>query len=96
MKGGHFEDPEVVDLLYDGRDFHEFRHPRQQTRHTHGTGCTFAAALTANLALGHTLPAAVARTADFVAGAIAHGFAIGRGHGALDHFWRQQGTSPSR
>jgi hydroxymethylpyrimidine/phosphomethylpyrimidine kinase len=96
VKGGHFEDPDVVDLLYDGRDFHEFRHPRQQTRHTHGTGCTFAAALTANLALGHTLPAAVARTADFVAGAIAHGFAIGRGHGALDHFWRQQGTSPSR
>jgi len=88
VKGGHFSDEEVVDVLYDGRDFHEFRHPRQQSRHTHGTGCTFAAALTANLALGHPLPTAVARAVDFVAGAIAYGLAIGRGHGPLDHFWR--------
>jgi hydroxymethylpyrimidine/phosphomethylpyrimidine kinase len=96
VKGGHFQDADVVDLLYDGRDFHEFRHPRQQTRHTHGTGCTFAAALTANLALGHPLPNAVARTVNFVAGAIAHGLAIGRGHGPLDHFWRLQGIPAAR
>jgi hydroxymethylpyrimidine/phosphomethylpyrimidine kinase len=96
VKGGHFQDADVVDLLYDGRDFHEFRHPRQPTRHTHGTGCTFAAALTANLALGHPLPNAVAGTVDFVAGAIAHGLAIGRGHGPLDHFWRLQGMPASR
>jgi hydroxymethylpyrimidine/phosphomethylpyrimidine kinase len=96
VKGGHFQDADVVDLLYDGRDFHEFRHPRQQTRHTHGTGCTFAAALTANLALGNPLPNAVALTVDFVAGAIAHGLAIGRGHGPLDHFWRLQGMPASR
>ena len=69
--------------------FHEFRHPRQQTRHTHGTGCTFAAALAANLALGHALPDAVQRTTDYVAGAIAHGLAIGSGHGPLDHFWNR-------
>ena len=93
VKGGHFQDADVVDLLYDGRDFHEFRHPRQQTRHTHGTGCTFAAALTANLALGNPLPNAVALTVDFVAGAIAHGLAIGRGHGPLDHFWRHTAGS---
>jgi hydroxymethylpyrimidine/phosphomethylpyrimidine kinase len=96
VKGGHFEDAEVIDLLYDGRDFHEFRHPRQRTRHTHGTGCTFAAALTANLALGYSLPAAVARSVDFVAGAIAHGLEIGRGHGPLDHFWRQRDAASSR
>ena len=96
VKGGHFQDADVVDLLYDGRDFHEFRHPRQQTRHTHGTGCTFAAALTANLALGHPLPNAVARAVNFVAGAIAHGLAIGRGHGPLDHFWRLQGIPAAR
>ena len=87
VKGGHFDEPEVVDLLFDGDEFHEFRHPRQDTRHTHGTGCTFAAALAANLALGRSLPDAVARTTDYVAGAIAHGLAIGHGHGPLDHFW---------
>jgi hydroxymethylpyrimidine/phosphomethylpyrimidine kinase len=89
VKGGHFDEVEVVDLLFDGSTFHEFRHPRQQTRHTHGTGCTFAAALAANLALGHALPDAVQRTTDYVAGAIAHGLAIGGGHGPLDHFWNR-------
>jgi hydroxymethylpyrimidine/phosphomethylpyrimidine kinase len=87
VKGGHFEEKDVIDLLYDGRDFHEYGHRRQQTRHTHGTGCTFAAALTARLALGDSLPAAVSRATDFVAGAIAHGLEIGHGHGAVDHFW---------
>jgi hydroxymethylpyrimidine/phosphomethylpyrimidine kinase len=88
IKGGHFDGPEVIDLLFDGSEFHEYRHPRQQTRHTHGTGCTFAAALAANLALGNALTDALARTTDYVAGAIAHGLAIGRGHGPLDHFYR--------
>jgi hydroxymethylpyrimidine/phosphomethylpyrimidine kinase len=88
IKGGHFDGPDVIDLLFDGSHFHEYRHPRQQTRHTHGTGCTFAAALAANLALGHSLTEALARTTDYVAGAIAHGLAIGHGHGPLDHFYR--------
>lgn len=91
VKGGHFDDEEVVDLLFDGTDFHEFRHPRQQTRNTHGTGCTFAASLAANLALGHALPEAVQKTTDYVAGAIANGLAIGKGHGPLDHFWKGSG-----
>ena len=89
VKGGHFDELDVVDLLYDGRDFHEFRHDRQQTRHTHGTGCTFAAAIAANLALGHALVDAVARATDYLAGAIRHGIAIGKGHGPLDHFWQR-------
>lgn len=87
IKGGHFDDLEVVDLLFDGRAFHEFRHPRQDTRHTHGTGCTFASAIAACLARGAELPAAVQEASDYVAGAIAHGLAIGHGHGPLDHFW---------
>jgi hydroxymethylpyrimidine/phosphomethylpyrimidine kinase len=90
VKGGHFDDVDVVDLLFDGSAFHEFRHPRQHTRHTHGTGCTFAASLAANLALGHVLTDAVQRTTDYVAGAIAHGLAIGKGHGPLDHFWKSR------
>jgi len=87
VKGGHFDEADIVDLLYDGSTFHEFRHPRLQTRHTHGTGCTFAAAIAALLALGLTLPDAVQHAIEYVEGAIAHGLAIGSGQGPLDHFW---------
>jgi hydroxymethylpyrimidine/phosphomethylpyrimidine kinase len=87
IKGGHFDEADVVDLLFDGERFHEFHHPRQPTRHTHGSGCTFAAAIAAGLASGDDLGRAVQVAADYVAGAIAHGLAIGQGHGPLDHFW---------
>jgi hydroxymethylpyrimidine/phosphomethylpyrimidine kinase len=87
VKGGHFDEADVIDLLYDGQTFHEFRHARQHTRNTHGTGCTFASAIAACLARGAELPAAVQEASDYVAGAIAHGLAIGHGHGPLDHFW---------
>ena len=59
IKGGHLSSPDIVDLLYDGHDFMEFRHDRVPGRHTHGTGCTFAAALTAHLAAGRTLREAI-------------------------------------
>jgi hydroxymethylpyrimidine/phosphomethylpyrimidine kinase len=88
VKGGHFEGPTLVNVLYDGRDFFEFATERVATRHTHGTGCTFASAIAAGLALGDTLPAAVDRATQYVAGAIANGLAIGHGHGPVDHFWR--------
>jgi hydroxymethylpyrimidine/phosphomethylpyrimidine kinase len=87
VKGGHFEEADVIDLLYDGSTFHEFRHPRLQTRHTHGTGCTFAAAIAALLARGLELTEAVQQAIDYVEGAIAHGLPVGSGHGPLDHFW---------
>ena len=51
----------IVDLLFDGHVFHEFRAPRVDSRHTHGTGCTYASAVAAGLALGRTLPDAAAR-----------------------------------
>lgn len=92
VKGGHFDEAEVIDLLFDGAAFHEFRHPRQETRNTHGTGCTFASAIAAGLARGAALPAAVQEASDYVAGAIAHGLAIGHGHGPLDHFWALRRT----
>lgn len=88
VKGGHFDEPEVVDVLYDGSALHEFRNPRLDTRCTHGTGCTFAAAIAAHLALGHPVARAVAESVEYVAGAIRHGLPIGSGHGPLDHFWR--------
>ena len=74
-------------ICFDGRDFFEFEGPRIETRNTHGTGCTFAAALAANLALGQPLPEAAERAKRYVQGALRSGFAIGRGHGVLDHFW---------
>jgi hydroxymethylpyrimidine/phosphomethylpyrimidine kinase len=79
--------PHVIDLLFDGREFHEFRVPRLDSRHTHGTGCTFASAVAAGLALGRELPDAAARAQQYVAGAIAHAPGIGHGRGPLNHFW---------
>ncbi len=93
VKGGHLEGPEVIDLLYDGREFRELRGPRVEGRHTHGTGCTFSAAIAANLALGRPLAEAAERARHYVAGAIRHGLAIGHGHGPLDHFWNRAGRS---
>lgn len=90
IKGGHFEGPRLVNLLFDGQDFHEFETRRLDTRHTHGTGCTFAAAIAAYLALGHALTDAVGRATEYVAGAVAHGLPVGRGHGPLDHFWESR------
>ncbi|HEY3382707.1 MAG TPA: bifunctional hydroxymethylpyrimidine kinase/phosphomethylpyrimidine kinase [Vicinamibacterales bacterium] len=88
IKGGHLDGAEVVDLLFDGREFTEFRGPRVESRNSHGTGCTFSAALAANLALGHSLADATRRAKDYVVGAIRHGLPIGHGHGPMDHFWR--------
>jgi len=87
IKGGHASGDEVVDLLFDGQRFLEFRTPRIETRNTHGTGCTFASAIAAYLALGLSLAEATERAQVYVAGAIRHALAVGHGHGPLDHFW---------
>ena len=87
IKGGHAEGDELIDLLFDGHEFHEFRTRRIATRNTHGTGCTFASAIAARLALGEPLAAAVEKAQAYVAGAIRNGLAVGHGHGPLDHFW---------
>jgi hydroxymethylpyrimidine/phosphomethylpyrimidine kinase len=88
IKGGHFEGDVLVNLLFDGTRFFEFETARVNTRHTHGTGCTFASAIAAGLARGDTVANAVQRATEYVAGAIASGLSIGRGHGPVDHFWR--------
>jgi hydroxymethylpyrimidine/phosphomethylpyrimidine kinase len=90
VKGGHFDGDVLINLLFDGRDFFEFATPRIATRHTHGTGCTFASAIAAGLALGDTVPAAVQRATEYVAGAIAAGLPVGHGHGPVDHFWQRR------
>jgi hydroxymethylpyrimidine/phosphomethylpyrimidine kinase len=88
IKGGHLAAAEIRDLLYDGHRFQEFTGPRVAGRFTHGTGCTFAAALTSRLALGEPLDAAIPLAQEYVAGAMRAGIEVGRGHGPLNHFWR--------
>ena len=63
---------------------------RVQTRSTHGTGCSFASAVAAYLARGHSLADATERAQSYVVGALRHGLAIGKGHGPLDHFWQMR------
>lgn len=71
VKGGHLlSGKSAVDVLYDGKRFHEYRAARVPHIKTHGTGCAFSAAIAANLALGHSLPGSIARAKRFVTAAI--------------------------
>ncbi len=88
IKGGHLAGPQVIDLLFENGEFHEFVGPRIEGRNTHGTGCTFAAAIAAHLALGVELKDAVREAKAYVAGAMSPGIPLGRGHRPLDHFWK--------
>lgn len=89
IKGGHLPTTDIVDLLFDGTDFMEFRHERVPGRHTHGTGCTFAAAIAAHLASGVSLAEAIPLAQRYIAGAIRHAPPIGHGHGPMNHFWQR-------
>jgi len=89
VKGGHLEDvDEAVDVLFDGSSFYEFRSPRIATKNTHGTGCTYSAAICAGLAKGLDVMEAVGQAKKYVTEAIKRSFDLGRGHGPLNHFWR--------
>jgi hydroxymethylpyrimidine/phosphomethylpyrimidine kinase len=86
MKGGHGDGEQLVDLLYDGVRFYEWVSPRIETKHTHGTGCTFAAAITAQLAKGKTIYEAVDTAKQFIQAAIEDELGIGQGHGPTNHW----------
>ena len=92
VKGGHLDgEDDAVDVLLDDAGFHLLRVPRIDTPHTHGTGCTYASAIAANLAKGHALRPAVERAKRYVTDAIRHGLAIGHGHGPTHHFYFLRG-----
>jgi hydroxymethylpyrimidine/phosphomethylpyrimidine kinase len=76
-----------TDLLYDGRFFTVFKGDFIDTPHTHGTGCTFASAIAAQLARGQALPEAVKIAKTYLTEAIRHGLAIGHGRGPTNHFY---------
>jgi hydroxymethylpyrimidine/phosphomethylpyrimidine kinase len=88
VKGGHLEGEESVDVACTAFDTFEMRRPRIQTRHTHGTGCTLASAIAANLARGLADREALEAAREYLDGAIRHAPGLGRGHGPLNHFWR--------
>lgn len=85
LKGGHLRGPEMVDLLYDGAEWHTWRRPRMETTSTHGTGCTLSAAIAAGLAHGRPLATAVGDALDYVQRAMATAPGYGGGHGPLNH-----------
>ena len=78
---------EARDVLFDGAAFHEFAAPRIATKNTHGTGCTYSAAIAAYLAQGGAVVEAVGQAKRYLTEAIRHSFEIGHGHGPLNHFW---------
>jgi len=84
VKGGHLRgDP--VDVFFDGATVEELRAPRIDTANTHGTGCTYSAAIAARLALGEDLLAAVRGAKEYLTEAIRRSYQVGRGHGPVDH-----------
>ncbi len=85
LKGGHLRGGELVDVLYDGREWHAWRRAKIDTRSTHGTGCTLSAAAAAGLAHGRPLLRAVEAALDFVQRAIRAAPGLGHGHGPLNH-----------
>jgi hydroxymethylpyrimidine/phosphomethylpyrimidine kinase len=88
VKGGHLKDS-ATDILWDGETLTRFVGERLDSTNTHGTGCTFAAAIAAGLARGRELHAAVREAKAYVTAAIREGFAAGRGVGALRHFVKE-------
>jgi hydroxymethylpyrimidine/phosphomethylpyrimidine kinase len=85
IKGGHL-DGDAVDILFHEGAFTEFRSPRIDTRHTHGTGCTYSAAITAFLARGFGMVEAVARAKRFIDEAIRTNPGLGAGSGPVNHW----------
>jgi hydroxymethylpyrimidine/phosphomethylpyrimidine kinase len=86
IKGGHADDDPIVDVLVDGDGVHEYPAPRIATASTHGTGCTFSAAITAGLAQGLDLQRAVAEARGYISRALSSAPGLGHGHGPLNHF----------
>jgi hydroxymethylpyrimidine/phosphomethylpyrimidine kinase len=87
VKGGHLEGDQAVDVFFDGEQMVELPAPRIHTPHTHGTGCTYSAAMAARLALGAGVLDAVRGAKEYLTEAIRRGYAVGRGHGPVDHLY---------
>jgi hydroxymethylpyrimidine/phosphomethylpyrimidine kinase len=88
IKGGHLPNtPDAVDVLFDGQEFQEFRAPRIESGNTHGTGCTFASAIAAELAKGHPVAEAVLIAKEYLTQVLkaSTDLGLGQGHGPMNH-----------
>jgi hydroxymethylpyrimidine/phosphomethylpyrimidine kinase len=94
VKGGHME--KAIDILFDGEEMLRFGGDHIKSENTHGSGCTFASAIAAQLAHGRPLREAVLLAKAYVTKAIEKGYAIGKGPGPLDHFYRIHTEPPAR
>ena len=94
VKGGHME--KAVDVLFDGSEVLALGGDHLKTENTHGSGCTFASSIAAQLALGRPLKEATVLAKTYVTKAIENGFRIGKGPGPLDHFYRTHHEPPLR
>jgi hydroxymethylpyrimidine/phosphomethylpyrimidine kinase len=92
LKGGHLEG-DTVDVFFDGERLEELAAPRIPTRKTHGTGCAFASAIAAGLALGAPPLEAVRSAKAYLRAALAHAFSLGRGREFLFHFPGRDGNA---
>jgi hydroxymethylpyrimidine/phosphomethylpyrimidine kinase len=87
IKGGHAEGAKAADLFFDGDRMTWLEAERVPTGNTHGSGCTFSAAIAAGFARGLKAQQAVAGAKEFVTAAIAHSLDIGHGHGPVNPTW---------
>ncbi|MBL7994088.1 bifunctional hydroxymethylpyrimidine kinase/phosphomethylpyrimidine kinase [bacterium] len=87
VKGGHLE-KDAVDVFSDGKKIHHMSSKRYRTKNTHGTGCTFSAAIAAYLAKGYSTLEAVKLSKKYITGAIAQAYSVGKGHGPVHHFYK--------
>ncbi|MFW6237754.1 MAG: bifunctional hydroxymethylpyrimidine kinase/phosphomethylpyrimidine kinase [Halanaerobiales bacterium] len=87
VKGGHLPG-RAVDILFNGRQYHEIVRPRLEVENTHGTGCTYSSAIAVYLARGVNMAGAVEKARDYLQGTIKNGLDIGAGAGPTDHFYR--------
>jgi len=94
VKGGHLE--RAVDVLFDGNELVQLGGDRVKTDNTHGTGCTLASAIAAQLASARSLVEAATLAKAYVTKAIEKGYPIGKGRVPLDHFYRQRIEPPAR
>ena len=90
IKGGHLSGKKSIDVLYNGTEYSEFSTTRVNTSNTHGSGCTFAAAITAFLSYEMSLIDAVKKAKIYVSESLSTDFKVGHGHGPLNHFWGLQ------
>ncbi|KGP70964.1 bifunctional hydroxymethylpyrimidine kinase/phosphomethylpyrimidine kinase [Pontibacillus yanchengensis] len=95
VKGGHGNSSEVVDVVYDGSQYTLLTGNRYHTMNTHGTGCTFSAAITAQLAKGESIIDAILVAKQFIEAAIRENLHIGSGHGPTNH-WAFRETEDAR